>query len=95
MKKIWTFFERFKRKLKLSESPEWKLAGNLRKKWGKKSKEFKRNKIKLINLKIEKRKIWNSEKLERNLKKSWDVFDELVQNNSKQILKQYLRTIKF
>ncbi len=49
----------------------------------KKSKKFKRNKIKLIKLKNRKKKIWNSENLERNLKKNWEVFDKLVQNYSK------------
>ncbi len=84
MRKICTYLESFKRKLKLLESPEWKPAGNLRKKWKKNSKEFKRNKIKLIKLKNRKKgkfeipKNWNV-----NLKKSWEVSDELVQNYSK------------
>ncbi len=67
--------------MKLLESPEQKLAGNLRKK-RKNSKEFKKNLIKLIKLKNRK-KNFKSKILERNLKKSWEVFDELVQNYSK------------
>ncbi len=45
MKKIWTFIENFKRKLKLLGSPERKPAGNLRgkgkKKNGKNLREIK------------------------------------------------------
>ncbi len=55
MKQIWTLLESFKRKLKLLESPKQKPAGNWREK---KSKEFKGNKRRLIEL--EKKKIWNS-----------------------------------
>ncbi len=32
---------------------------------------------------MENKKIWNSKKLERNFKKSWEAFDKLVQNYSK------------
>ncbi len=95
MRKIWTFLESFKRKLKRLESPEQKPAGNLKKKLKQNSKEFKRNKIKLIKLKNRKKKIGNSKKLERNLKESWEVFDELYKIISKQILRQRLRTMKF
>ncbi len=56
MKKIWTFLESFKKKLKLLESPEQKPAIILKKKWKKKSKKFKRNKIKLIKLKNRKKR---------------------------------------
>ncbi len=49
----------------------------------KKTKEFKRNKIKLIKFKNKKKENLKFEKLERNLKKSWEVFDELVQIYSK------------
>ncbi len=60
----------------------------------KNEKKFKRNKIELIKPKNRK-KIFNSKKLERNLKESWEVFDELVQNYSKANFGQCLRTIKF
>ncbi len=53
--KKWIFLESFKRKLKLLESPEWKPAGNLRKKWKKNAEEFKRDNIKLIKLKNRKK----------------------------------------
>ncbi len=68
MKKMWTFLESFKRKLKLLKSPERKPAGNLRRKWKKKNQKNLRE-TKLIKFKNRKKKIWNSEKLERNLKK--------------------------
>ncbi len=48
----------------------------------KNSKEFKRNKIKLMKFKTRKKDL-EFQNLERNLKKSWEVFDELVQNYSK------------
>ncbi len=62
MKKIWSFVERFKRKLKLLESPERKPARNLRKKWKKNSKEFKRNGIKLIKLENKKKRKFETPK---------------------------------
>ncbi len=58
MKKIWTFLESFKRKLKFLESLErdqLEIWGKNEKK--KKTKEFKRNKIKLIKLKNRKKKL--------------------------------------
>ncbi len=60
-----------------------KSSWKFEEKMGKNSKEFKRNKIKYIKLKNIKKENMNSEKLERSLKKSWEVFDELVQNYSK------------
>ncbi len=58
--------------MKTSQKYEEKMQKN--------SREIKQNWQKL---KIKIKKIWNSEKLERNLKKSWEVFDDLVQNYSK------------
>ncbi len=55
MKKIWNFLESFKRKLKFLVS-RTKTSWKLEEKMKNNSKEFKRNKIKLIKLKKNRKK---------------------------------------